>query len=84
VVAGLGAYLGYVFGSGYGSSGMTSAFSAMIALSLAIVILIVLVVAAVLIRWKSTNSDPALRSVLRTGALFLAGIGVGWVLTLVF
>jgi hypothetical protein len=82
--AGGGAYLGYTFGSGYGSTGITDWFGAMAALAIAVLILIVLVVAAVLIRAKSTNSDPALRSVIRAGALFVTGIGLGWVLSLVF
>jgi galactitol-specific phosphotransferase system IIC component len=84
VVAAGGTYLGYTFGSGLGSTGLTEWFSAMIALALAILILIVLVVVAVLIRWKSTSRDPALRSVIRVGALFVAGIGIGWVLSQFF
>jgi len=44
----------------------------------------VLVIVAVLIRWKSTNSDPSLRSVSRVGVLFVAGIGLGWVLSVIF
>lgn len=84
VIAGGGAYLGYTFGSGSGSTGITDWFSAMVALAIAVLILIVLVVAAVLIRAKSTNSDPALRSVMRVGALFVSGIGLGWVLSRVF
>jgi uncharacterized membrane protein len=84
LVAGGGAYLGYTFGAGAGSTGMTAWFGAMVALALAVLILIVLGVTAALIRFKSTNSDPALRSVIRTGALFLAGTGVGWALSRAF
>ena len=84
VVAAVGAFLGYTFGSGFGSTVLTEWFSAMVALALAILILIGLAVVAVLIRWKSTNENPALRSVIRAGALFVAGIGLGWVLSRVF
>jgi hypothetical protein len=84
LVAAGGAYLGYTFGSGSGSTNLTEWFSAMVAVALATLILIVLVVVAVLIRWKSTNRDPALRSVIRVGALFVAGIALGWVLSVLF
>jgi uncharacterized membrane protein len=84
VAAAGGAYLGYTFGSGFGSPILTEWFSAFVALALAILILILLVVVALLIRWKSTNSDPALRSVIRVGALFVAGIALGWVLSAFF
>ena len=76
-----GAYLGYIFGAGSGSMILTEWFSAIVALALAILILIVLTVVTVLIRWKSTNGDPALRSVIRVGVLFVAGIGLGLVLS---
>jgi hypothetical protein len=75
---------GYTFGSGFGSTILTEWFSAIVALALASLILIVLLVLAVLMRWKSTNRDPALRSVIRVGALFVAAIGLGWVLSRFF
>lgn len=83
LVAAGGAYLGYTFGSGVGSTVLTEWFSALVALALAILILIVLGAVAVLIRWKSTR-DPAFRSVIRVGALFVAGIAVGLVLSRFF
>ena len=84
LVAAGGAYLGYTFGSGVGSTVLTEWFSALVALALAILILIVLGAVAVLIRWKSTGRDPAFRSVIRVGALFVAGIAVGLVLSRFF
>jgi hypothetical protein len=83
VFAAGGAYLGYTFGAGFGSMELTQWFSAIVALALATLILIVLSAVAVLIRWKSTGSDPALRSVIGVGVLFVAGIALGWVLALV-
>jgi hypothetical protein len=76
-------HLGYTYGSGFGSTGLAEWFSAKVALALAILILILIMLAgvAVLIRWKSTNHDPALRSGIRVGALFVVGVGTRWVLS---
>lgn len=84
VFAALGAWFGYLIGSGWGSTGLSAFVNAAVSVVLTVLILAFLLVTAVLIGWKREDSAAAMRPLLVVAALFVGGIAVGWVASVVY